>query len=441
MNAAPDTQFRLGSSFGPGHPFYFTGTLDEPTVFPRALSAAEVSAIYTAGANGKCAPSVPGAQQAKLTAADPAPDDWFGRSVAIDGQTAVVGSVGDDNVGTDSGSAYVFTRSGATWTQEAKLTASDAAGSDNFGFSVAVSGDTAVVGAFGDDDRGLNSGSAYVFTRTGTTWTQQAKLTASDGAQFDNFGRAVAIDGDSVLVGVLFDDNGGISNTGSAYVFTRTGTTWTQQAKLLAGDRAAGDGFGYAVAIDGDTALMGADLDDNVGTDSGSAYVFTRSGTTWTQQAKLTASDAAANDGFGYAVSYNGDTALVGAFGDDDGGSNSGSAYVFTRTGTTWTQQAKLTASDAAADDQFGIAVAVSAGTAILGAFGDDDGGSASGSAYVFTSTGTTWTQQAKLTASDAAADDQFGIAVAVSAGTAILGAFGDDDGGSASGSAYVFAN
>ena len=191
MNAAPDTQFRLGSSFGPGHPFYFTGTLDEPTVFPRALSAAEVSAIYTAGANGKCAPSVPGAQQAKLTAADPAPDDWFGRSVAIDGQTAVVGSVGDDNVGTDSGSAYVFTRSGATWTQEAKLTASDAAGSDNFGFSVAVSGDTAVVGAFGDDDRGLNSGSAYVFTRTGTTWTQQAKLTASDGAQFDNFGRAV----------------------------------------------------------------------------------------------------------------------------------------------------------------------------------------------------------------------------------------------------------
>ncbi|MGI8758559.1 MAG: Calx-beta domain-containing protein, partial [Acidimicrobiales bacterium] len=221
---------------------------------------------------------------------------------------------------------------GTTWAQQAKLTAIDAAAGDRFGRSVAVSGDTAVVGAYLDDDAfaGTDSGSAHVFTRTGTTWAQQAKLTAIDAAAGDRFGRSVAVSGDTAVVGAPFDDPTD-TDSGSAYVFTRTGATWAEQAKLTAADGAADDHFGRSVAVSGDTAVVGAhfDDDDDAGTDSGSAYVFTRTGTTWAQQAKLTAADAAAYDYFGYSVAVSGDTAVVGARGDDDAGLDSGSAYVF----------------------------------------------------------------------------------------------------------------
>ena len=188
-----------------------------------------------------------------------------------------------------------------------------------------------------------------MFTRSGTVWSLQAKLTAGDAAAGDRFGTSVTLDGDTVLVGAPYDDDGG-SDSGSAYVFTRSGTAWSLQAKLTAGDAAAGDGFGTSVALDGDTALVGAYGDDDSGSASGSTYMFTRSDSAWIQQGKLTAGDAAADDGFGGSVALDGDTALVGAYEDDDGGSGSGSAYVFTRSGMTWGQQAKLTARDYAAE-------------------------------------------------------------------------------------------
>jgi hypothetical protein len=381
------------------------------------------------------------AAEHKLTASDAAATDYFGRSVSISGDTAVIGAYWDDDGGTDSGSAYVFTRaSDGTWTQHQKLTASDAAAGDNFGISVSVSGDTAVIGAWGDNDGGTDSGSAYVFTRSSDgTWTEQAKLTASDAAADDYFGTSVSVSGDTAVIGAEWDDDGG-TNSGSAYVFTRSGTTWTEQQKLTASDAAAYDSFGTSVSVSGDTAVIGAYGDDDGGSRSGSTYVFTRSGTTWTQQAKLTASDAAADDYFGTSVSVSGDTAVIGAYWDDDGGTSSGSAYVFTRSGTTWTEQQKLTASDAVAYDYFGYSVSVSGDTAVIGAYYDDDGGSASGSAYVFTrSLDGTWTQQQKLTASDAAAGDYFGYSVSVSGDTALIGARLDDGIGADSGSAYVF--
>ena len=210
-------------------------------------------------------------ESAKLLASDGAAGDVFGFEVAVSGDTAVVGAFRDDDKGTESGSAYVFVRSGTTWTQQAKLLASDGAAGDEFGFSVAVSGDTAVVGAFRDDDKGTESGSAYVFVRSGTTWTQQAKLLASDGRLFDIFGISIAVSGDTVVVGASFDDDNG-SASGSAYVFARSGTTWTQQAKLLASDGAFFDTFGTSVAVSGDTAVVGAFRDDDKGTDSGSAW-------------------------------------------------------------------------------------------------------------------------------------------------------------------------
>jgi hypothetical protein len=377
-------------------------------------------------------------QQSKLTASDAAADDWFGNSVSVSGDTAIIGAYVDDDAGSQSGSAYVFTRSGDTWIQQAKLTASDATAYDQFGVRVSLDGDTAIVGAFLDDDAGSRSGSAYVFVRSGTIWTQQAKLTASDAAAGDYFGVWVSVDGDTAIVGAQYNDDNG-TNSGSAYVFTRSGGTWSEQAKLTASDAAAEDHFGHSVAFSGDTAIVGAQYNDDNGTNSGSAYVFTRSGGTWSEQAKLTASDAAAEDHFGHCVSFNGDTAIVGAYANDDNGTNSGSAYVFTRSGGTWSEQAKLIASDAAAEDYFGSSVSVDGDTAIVGAQYNDDHGTNSGSAYVFTRSGGTWSEQGKLTASDAAAEDYFGRSVSVDGDTVILGANFDDDGGTNSGSAYVF--
>jgi len=375
-------------------------------------------------------------QTQKLLASDGAANDCFGYCVSLDGNTALIGAPEGSN-GHDPGAAYVFTRTGTTWTMQQKLTASDGAADDSFGVGVSLVGDIALIGANWDDDNGADSGSAYIFARTGTTWTQQQKLLASDGAAGDWFGWVVSLDGDTALVGAPQNDDNG-NNSGSAYVFTRSGTTWTQQAKLTASDGAAGDRFSdYAVDLEGDTAIIGACYNDDNGTDSGSAYVFTRTGTTWTQQTKLLATDASAGDNFGCFVSLYGDTALIGACAFDF--SNPGSAYVFTRTGTTWTQQAKLTASDGAAGDWFGTCVSLSGDTALIGAVLDNDHGHWSGSAYVFTRTGTTWTQEAKLLASDGVGHDEFGCWVSLSGDTALIGAPFDGDNGYESGSAYVF--
>ena len=203
----------------------------------------------------------------------------------------------------------------------AKLIAEDSASNDFFGFSIALSDDTAVIGALRDDDNGVDSGSVYVFTRFGTNWSQQTKFTATDSGAGDEFGGHVALDGDIAVIGARHDDDKGV-DSGSAYVFTRSGTAWSQQAKLTASDGAAGDEFGYSVAISGDTAVIGAPRDDDKSDDSGSAYVFTRSGSTWSQQAKLEATDGAAGDVFGISVAISGDTVVIGADLADEKGSN-----------------------------------------------------------------------------------------------------------------------
>ncbi len=377
-------------------------------------------------------------QRQKLTASDAAANDFFGNKVAVDGDTVVIGAKGDDDAGLSSGSAYVFVRIEGSWSQQAKLTAIDADGLDSFGNSVAVDGDTAVIGAYYDDDAGDDSGSAYVFVRNGSSWSQQAKLTASDARLNDLFGKSVAVDGDTVVIGADRDDDAGLSS-GSAYVFVRNGSSWSQQAKLTASDAAKADHFGVSVAVNGDTAVIGVTADDDDGLSSGSAYVFVRSGDSWSEQAKLTASDAAAEDIFGTSVAIDGDMAVIGAFRDDDSGTDSGSAYVFVRSGDSWSEQAKLTASDAAANDQFGISVAVDGDMAVVGAWFDNDGGADSGSAYVFVRSGSSWHQLQKLKANDAAAYDYFGSSVAVDGDTALIGAYADDEGESASGSIYVY--
>ena len=374
-------------------------------------------------------------QQAILNASDAAGGDQFGCSVAIDGGTAIIGAFGDDDAGADSGSAYIFTGAGSVWLEQAKIIAADGAAGDHFGEEVAIDGDSVIVSADRDDDGAQDSGSAYIFTRANAVWTQAAKLTAVDGASSDRFGRAVALDGDTAIVGATFADHAAPS-AGSAYVFTASAGVWSLQATLVAPDGATGDWFANTVGIDGDVAFIGAALDDDAGSSSGSAYVFERIGAAWIgSDQKVIAADGAANDNLGTAVAISGDTAVVGARFDDDAGTSSGAAFVFTRTGIGWAQQAKLTAADAGAGDEFGISVAIDGDTVIVGANLDDGGGGAvSGSAYVFVRTGALWAQQAKLSASDGASFDAFGSSVAISGDTAIVGAPG-----TTSGAAYAF--
>ena len=266
------------------------------------------------------------------------------------------------------------------WKSELKITASDGAAGDLFGRSVSISGDYAVTGAQTDDDNGSESGSAYVFKRGDTSWAEEAKLLASDGVVADSFGGSVSISGDYVVVGAQTDDDNG-SESGSAYVFKRTGTSWAEEAKLLASDGTAGDKFGNSVSISGDYAVMGADEDELNGFHSGSAYVFKRSGTSWAQEAKF--SDGSVEDHFGGSVSISGDYAVVAAVGYLNS-SYQGSALVYKRTGTSWAREVRLLASDGAEGHLFGGSVSISGDYAVAGAPGDDDNGSESGSAYLF---------------------------------------------------------
>ena len=352
-------------------------------------------------------------EQAKLTPSDGAAGDQFGRSVAVSGDTVVVGAFLDDDKDTNSGSAYVFVEPAVGWglgplSGSAKLTASDGAAGDVFGVTVAISGDTVVVGASGDDDDGSSSGSAYVFVKPAGGWTgdltEDAKLTASDGAADDLLGFSVAVSGDTVVVGAFSDDDDDKgSNSGSAYVFVEPGGGWTgglaEGAKLTASDGAAGDSFGTSVAVSDDTVVVGANRDDDgdaAFANFGSAYVFVKPGGGWTESltedAKLRAGDGAHLDEFGRSVAIFGDSVIVGArLGDGNGAAaDAGSAYLFVKPSGGWTgnldekDEAKLTASNGADDDRFGRWVAISGDTVVVGATRNDENGADAGSAYVF---------------------------------------------------------
>jgi hypothetical protein len=339
-------------------------------------------------------------RQAVLTPADGVTGQ-FGCAVALAGDTAVVGATTADVGGNAAeGAAYVFVRNGTTWSQQAVLTPSDGRANDFFGRSVAIADDRAVVGAPGADPGGnLSQGAAYVYSRGGGTWSQEAELVATDGAAGDGLGRSVAISGDTAVAGATGAVREGSTSRGAAYVFVRGGGAWSQQAKCVGDGTAAWAHLGTSVAIQGDTLAAGAQDDIVASQDGqGAAYVFVRSGTAWSQQARLTAADGAAYESFGSSIALSGDTAVVGAYADTISGNDSqGSGYVFTRTGAGWDQQAKLTAAPAgAADDLLGWSAAISGDTAVLGAFGDDGN---RGSVFVFTRAGTAWNRQARLAA------------------------------------------
>jgi hypothetical protein len=381
----------------------------------------------------------------KLTPSDGAADDRFGFSVAVDGDVAVIGAYGDDDLGRGAGAAYVFERFGATWAQVVKLTAADGAAGDLFGGSVGISGDVMAIGAFEDDDAGARSGSAYVFERADDgNWLQFAKLLADDGDSYDLFGYAVAIHADVIVIGAPEDEDQGY-DSGSAYVFERDADgNWLQVVKLLPDDGDYGDRFGHAVAIDGDVIVIGARDDEDLGNWCGSAYVFERDQDgDWVEVAKLLADDGGPMHSFGESVGVNGATALIGAPMANGQETHTGAAYIFQRDSRgTWTQATKLTAADGEISDSFGCSVALTVGVGIVGARWDNTHQQDTGSAYVFVQNyHTSWSQVAKLVPEDADAGDRSASGVSADGTIALIGDWQDDDDhGEDSGSAYVFA-
>jgi len=363
-------------------------------------------------------------EQAKLTAFDGYEEDRFGYSVSISGNVAVMGAYIDDDNGSNSGSAYVFRYDGSHWVFEDKLLAFDGSTSDFFGRGVAVCGNVAVIGADWDDDKGNNSGSAYIFRFNGSDWDHEDKVVASDGGENEEFGKALAVCGDTIVVGADWHDR-----EGAAYVYQCNDANWTEQAKLVADDAAYGDYFGCSVSISDNVVVIGAFADDDNGSTSGSAYVFRYNGTDWVQEAKLLADDGAMNDEFGISVAVCGDIAVVGAHKHND---TKGAAYVFHFEDPNWVQQAKLTPSEAA-EMMFGCSVAVSGTTVIVGSHWTGT----TGSAYIFRYDGANWVKKARLIASDAS--DEFGSCVSISGEAALIGAFRDDDMATNAGAAYVF--
>ena len=373
----------------------------------------------------------------KLIPADGATGNWFGRAVALSGDRLVVGAYHDDQLGLNAGAAYVFRELGSSWIEEAKLVAEDGALFDFFGGAVAIAGNRIIVGAIGDDGPGNNAGAAYVFERLGLTWTQVAKLTASDPAQVEEFGISVAIGGDFAIVGAWRD---GPNTRGAAYTFERIGGSWVSDQKLLASDQQPGARFGFAVALSGSTAVVGA-LRHSVISGAfhhGKVYVFDRVGSSWVEGAQLVASDAVPGANFGGSVSIAGSRILIGALNNDELGLASGSAYVFDLIGVDWVETTKLLASDGAELDQFGFSVAVSGDRALVAAPFDDDSGGSSGSVYVFGHDGSQWNEDAKLTPADGFTFDFFGYSVALDGAAGVASSPLDDPSGGDSGSVYL---
>ncbi|HVE56209.1 MAG TPA: FG-GAP-like repeat-containing protein, partial [Pyrinomonadaceae bacterium] len=369
-------------------------------------------------------------QRQKITSTPRGVGAQFGNAVALNGNTMVVGARFDGTTASQAGAAYVFVLSGGNWTQQAVLLANDGAVADKFGYSVAISENTIVVGSYNDDSPLSNAGSAYVYVRSGTTWTFQQKLTASDATADDEFGNAVGIVGETIVVGAHFADLPGNSQAGSAYVYRRSGTVWTQTQKLIPvstnGSVILGDHFGESVAMSSMLAI-GAAGDDTPFTAAGAVYVFAESGGSFFQQQKINIASGANGDSFGNSVAIEGNTLVGGAlqYTPIIGQPAYGAAYVYEFNGSTWISQGRIVASDGATVDRFGYSVAVSNNVVAVGAREDDTtaGGPDAGSAYIFTRSGSVWTERQKLAPNDTFNGDRFGGSVALSFGNLVVGA------------------
>jgi hypothetical protein len=373
-------------------------------------------------------------ETAEVVAPDPVAQGYFGSAVAISGDVAVVGAPGA-TVGENAyqGAAYVFVQSEGTWALQQELIAGDGAANAEFGNAVALSGTTAMIAA-----PGVSARAVYVFAQSAGVWSQTQKL-SEPASDKDGFGAALALSGDTAIIGAPYGAAGCCSGAGAAYLFTSAAGVWSQAQAITPSNGTLGGQFGIAVAISGDTAVVGADVGG--ASNQGAAYVFTQSGGTWSQRKELTASDSAADDFFGASVAVSGNVVVVGAYEAMIGAQlGEGAAYVFTFAGGTWGQTQKLTPSPGQGDQQFGSAVAISGGLVVIGAFDAVGPNPMQGAAHVFVQSASGWTEQQRLVAADGATNDGLGGALGVSGGTVLTGASNVSRGANNQGAAYFFA-
>ena len=363
------------------------------------------------------------AEQHKILASNGQPGDQFGYSVAIDGDTVLVGAIrADRNAQEDTGAAYVYELGADGWKLKAELLSDELRAGDTLGGNVALKGSDAALGVIGRDDVANNAGAVLLFSRQLGQWSKAQWLTAVDGKAGDAFGQSIALTENTMVIGSPRSDTPE-KDSGAAYVFQRVNGRWQFQEKLSAADGAEGDLFGISVAIDDNTILVGADLNDEKAEKAGAVYAFIFDGSQWHQQAKLVAADGDTTDIFGVRVALAADTALISARRDDiEGiGVDAGSAYIFERSRGKWEQRLKLQAVDGQADDRFARAVALSADTAIISAMNHDANGDNTGALYVYRKKRGDWVYSSKIVANDGKAGDRLGWNVALSQNKSLL--------------------
>ena len=378
-------------------------------------------------------------QLAKIMASNGDYGDNFGCSLAIDDNVAVIGATGYDENGVYAGTAYIYRYDGTSWVEEQQLLPFDGHEKDWFGTDVDISGNRVIIGASGDDDSGEFAGAAYIYQFTGTTWIEEQKLVASDGQGGDRFGITVGLDGTTAVIGAPRDDTDQGEDAGSAYIFSFDVATWGEEEHLVASDADENEMFGSSVAIDGNQICIGAFWGGIDGDRTGAAYMYHYEDHTWIEDQQLMPSDNAPHDWFGFDVDIFEETTVISSYRDDDNGCDSGSAYIFRNDGSMWVEETKLLPSDGAAYDYFGTDVSLKSDIAIVGMPSDDDNGVSSGSAYAFRYNGVSWIQLPKYLNLDGTQYDNFGSAVAVQDDIALVGSVGDNDNGVNAGSVFVF--
>ncbi len=374
----------------------------------------------------------------KIKPSDLAQGDIYAAAMAVDGNIALVASEWDDDQGKDSGAVFVYRCDGRQWVEEQKLLPSDGQAGDNFGRSLELDGNLAVVGTHWDDDNGEKSGSVYAFRYNGTAWVQEQKLLASDGKADDRLGNTVSVDGDLIVAGA-WKRNGGGKDSGAAYVYRFNGLQWVQEQKLVASDREAYDGFGRHVSVSGDVIAVGAWKDDDGASNAGAVYMFRHNGTKWVQEQKLVASDAGAGSLLGWSVYLDGRTVVTGAFGDSPKGTLSGAAYVWRYDGVGWSHEHKIVPRDGSAYDHFGFSIALDGDNLAVGAPVKLTEFLGPGAVYLYRYRNNKWNKFRKVVPSDGAPQDAFGFHLALKGKLLVTGSWRDDDASADSGSAYLY--
>lgn len=397
-----------------------------------------VALVVVVGTSSILQAAMPLTEQVTLVQADGGASKLFGSSVAIDGNLIAIGVIGDSAGVYNSGSVIPFSFDGAQWKPEPKIIASKLVAYGNFGNSVALRNGFLAVGAPGDDQQGGDSGAVYMYSRNADGWISDVKLLAGDTASGDTFGSVLAMDTDVLLVGAYADDDAG-GASGSAYVFNRVDTTWKETQKLVASDGASEDFFGKALSIYGTSGVVGAPGDDGVVSDSGCAYIFTHRGNEWMQTKKLSSDKPQMGAAFGVSVAVWGPYIAIGAPGEQVKFSTQGAVYIYVFDGTDWLLKTKLTAFDGQKGDAFGKTLSMRGDYLLVGAPSRDENTTDTGVTYVYQLLSGNWVNTGRYSIQKPVSSDELGQALTTDGRFAVVAAPKRDASESDSGAVFVY--